>query len=297
MGKEKNVEQKEAIKKVTENEEKPKTIFGKTLAFLSDKFLRPSIITVFITAILGPVAIQWVNDSFENKKLQKEVIQTVLKYTSEADFSKPESVEKISIISRMVDENQGVFQLSFEETTKAIDMLNEASKDVGIKNLSKKRDDAIKNIKELNIKLTADSAIFANFIIEKENIISQIEKFKKRKNRNKIAEYENNLARIELDIKEINNNRDFYRMRIKHWNEQKEILDKDIQAATEDLSRVLTKNRDNQKILKQEKEKLKEELVKNNSEINLLKEKISELENKNRKLSDSLNIFKITKEK
>lgn len=292
------VENKEEVQDTPKVHEKvKKTFLTKLVDFVSDKFLKPSIITVTITAILGPVAISWVNESIENKNLQKEVIQTVLTYTSAADFSKPESIEKIGIIAKMVDENKSVFGLTFAETNKIINMLNQASNDVGIKNLDKKLNQAKENIKEMKAKISADSVIYANLIVEKESVNKQLERAKKKRSNVKINELENKLARIELDIKESTNNKGFYREQIKYWTTQKELLEKDIEAATNDLSNVLSKNRKNQELLKQEKDKLKSALAEKLSEMKIMADKISALQNKVQILQDSINAFKITKSK
>ncbi len=278
---------------ITNGKLRGRILLRKVGGFISDRVFRPSVITVFITAIMGPLAIQWVNDSLENKKLQKEVIETVLRYTSEADFSKPESVEKIGIISKMVDENKNVFNLTFKETNKAIDILNEASNDVGIRNLDKKLNIAKKNIKEFEAKMIADSAMFANLIKEREKIISETKRLRNINEKEKLRDAENKLAKIELDIRELTNKRTFYREQIKYWSEQKKIFETDIKEATEDLSQVLKKNRNNAELLEQEKEELKAELGRISVEHRMLKEKISELENENQILKDTINILKI----
>lgn len=269
----------------------PKNGFGKAMLFFSDKFLKPSVITVFVTALLGPLAIGWVNNSIENKNLQKEVIQTVLTYTSEADFSKPESIEKIGIISQMVDENRSVFGLTFTNTNKAITMLNEVSNDVGIKNLTQKLREAEKNIVNFKVKLKADSSIHANYIIEKEKLSSGLETYKKLKNKTKISEYENKIAKNELDITEVNNNKTFHESQLKYWVDQKRILETDIKNASENLSEVLKNNRSKQELLAQQKDTLKVELAKAWNDINALKLRIEQLESENKIIKDSLNTF------
>jgi len=269
----------------------PKNGFGKFMIFISDKFLKPSVITVFVTALLGPLAIGWVNNSIENKNLQKEVIQTLLTYTSEADFSKPESIEKIGIISQMVDENKSVFGLTFTNTNKAITMLNEVSNDVGIKNLTQKLRETEKNIIDFKAKLKADSAIHANFIIEKEKLISGLETYKKLKNKTKISEYENKIAKNDLDITEVNNNRTFHENQLKYWFDQQSILETDIKNASENLSEVLKNNRSNQELLAQQKDTLKIELARAWNDINALKLRIGQLESENKIIKDSLNTF------
>lgn len=267
----------------------PKNAAGKFFAFLSAKFLQPSIITIFITAILGPLAINWVNESFENKKLQKEVIQTVLNYTSAADFSKPESIEKIGIISRMVDENKEVFGLSFENTNRAIDMLNEISNDVGIKNLTVKLKEAEENILSLSAQLNADSSLYAELVSQNARLNETLAKYKKQGNYNLISEYQNKVAKNDLDITEVNKNMKFHSEQLKYWLEQQNILNSDIKAASDNLSEVLKRNRNNENLLKQQKDTLKIELAKAWNDIKTMKSMLQELQNENKILKDSLN--------
>ncbi len=275
---------------------KPKSMFGKIAAFLSDKFLKPPIITVFVTALLGPVAVQWVNDSIENKKLQEKVIQTVLNYTNEADFSKPESIEKIGIIAQMVNENQPVFELSFEETSRAISKLNDASNDVGIKNLTNKLKDVNVKIKDLSARFSGDSARLASLQISSVELMEKKERASKT-NQDKLREIDNQLAKIQLDIKELENNRNFYREQLRYWTEQKITLEADIEAASNDLSEVLKTNRNKEEILQQEKEQLKVELAKTLSEMSMLKNTVNIQQTQIQELVDSINTLKIVKNK
>lgn len=273
----------------------PKTTLGKALAFLSDKFLKPSVITVFVTALLGPLAVQWVNDSLENKKLQEKVISTVLNYTSEADFSKPESIEKIGIIAQMVDENEAVFGLSFRKTNETINQLNDATNNVGIKNLDKKLKEAEVNINDFSGKIAGDSILLNNLILQREQLVTQIDKASKANNQIKKNQIDQQLAKLDLDLKELERNSIFNTERLKYWTEQKVRLTQDISDAQKDLANVLKKNRDKETMLNQEKEQLKLELAKTLSDINLLTAKIQELEANAQTLRDSIRIYKITK--
>jgi len=282
---------------LTKIEDKAKTKVEKVLSYLSDKLLTAPIITVFVTALLGPIAIQWVNDGIENKKLQEKVIQTVLNYTNEADFSKPESIEKIGIIAQMVNENKDVFELSFEETNKAIDNLNSASNDVGIKNLDRKLKEAEAGINEFQAKIIADSTMYSKLIVDKENLQKEAENNKKFGNFAKSNDIEYKIAKVDLDIKEMEKNRIFNRERIKYWSEQKIQLQKDIQDATQDLANVLSENRSQATILNQEKEQLQTELAKIIGESNLMKNRITELEAKIQNYQDSISILKVKKKK
>jgi len=253
-----------------------------------------SIITVFITAVLGPVAIKWVNDSIENKNLQKEVIQTVLTYTSEADFSRPESIEKIAIISQMVNENKDIFGLTFDKTNKQIRGLNEASNDAGIKNLNKKLNDAVKNIKEHEAKLNTELDYLAELENSRENLTSKLEKYTYNKTKKK--ELENSISLIDIEIRDSNKQIEFNKERIKYWQNQKEIAEKDLNDATQDLSKMLEKNRNNEEMLKQEKDKLQEDLARTLTDIQMLANEIEELKVQLKVKDDSLKILNLQKE-
>jgi len=209
----------------------------------ADLFLKPSIITVIITAILGPIAITWVNDGIENKRLQKEVITTMLSYTGQTDFSKPESLEKITIIAKMVDENKNIFGLSFAQTDSTIQNLYGEISKVGIANLNKKRNEYEQKITELKTKLADDTTQLTKLYVDKQKILNDIEKNRTAKMLEKVRELENNLSNIELDLKEMENHRDFYRKQIKYWENEKTLLNSDIEQAQEDVATVLISNR------------------------------------------------------
>ena len=271
-----------------------KKIMKKFGDFVANKLFTPSIITVFITAVLGPVAIKWVNDSIENKNLQKEVIQTVLTYTSEADFSRPESIEKIAIISQMVNENKDIFGLTFDKTNKQIRGLNEASNDAGIKNLNKKLNDAVKNIKEHEAKLNTELDYLAELENSRENLTSKLEKYTYNKTKKK--ELENSISLIDIEIRDSNKQIEFNKERIKYWQNQKEIAEKDLNDATQDLSKMLEKNRNNEEMLKQEKDKLQEDLARTLTDIQMLANEIEELKVQLKVKDDSLKILNLQKE-
>jgi chromosome segregation ATPase len=263
--------------------------FGK---FISDKLFAPSVLTVFLTAILGPIAIKWVNDSFENKKLQKEVISTIISYTNDADFSKPESIEKIAIISQMVNENKEIFGLSFEQTNGQIRQLNEASNDVGIKNLTQKKDEYEENLKLHQAAYEADTIQLLELQKQKEDLKSELERYKNINNKIKIGETQNKLALNRIEIEDYQKDRDFRREQIKYWKEQIAVIENYIEDAGKDLAKVMQQNRNTQQILKQEKGELQEELAKRISEIQMMTTRINQLEKMLQKKTDSLSLYK-----
>ncbi len=297
---EKKEETKDKIEGIRENVEEIvptgfKKILNKFGNFVSTKLFTPSIITVFITAVLGPVAIKWVNDSIENKKLQKEVIQTVLTYTSEADFSKPESIEKIAIISQMVNENHDIFGLTFEKTNEQIRGLNEASNDAGIKNLNKKLNEAVKNIKEHEAKLNTELGYLNELDDSREKMVGKLDRYTNNKTKKK--ETENSISLIDIEIRDSEKQIEFNKKRIKYWQDQKSIAEKDLDDATLDLSKMLEKNRNNEEMLKQEKGKLQEDLAKTLTDLQMLENEIEELKMKLQVKDDSLKILNTKEEK
>lgn len=266
---------------MTADDIKAKSVLGRFLTFVSDKFLKPSVITVFVTALLGPVAIQWVNDSLENKKLQEKVIQTVLNYTNEADFSKPESIEKIGIIAQMVNENKDVFQLQFEETTKAINLLNKATGNVGLKALNKELENTLDEIKSIEQELVSDSLMLADLREDK------AKKEKRLRNRDK-PETEKAIAELDLEIKKYEIIRDRHQENLRKLKEKKNRLEADIKAANKDLGKLLEDNREIQQMLAQEKDSLKVNLKQAFEDNIKLKAKIEKLEKELRQYRDSL---------
>ena len=272
-----------------------KKLLNKFGYFVSNKLFTPSIITVFITAVLGPVAIKWVNDSIENKKLQKEVIQTVLTYTSEADFSKPESIEKIAIISQMVNENNEIFGLTFEKTNEQIRGLNEASNDAGIKNLNKKLNGAIKNINEHEAKLNTELDYLAELDQSREKLVAKLDRYTTY-NKTKKKETENSISLIDIEIRDSEKQIEFNKERIKYWQNQKTIAEKDLDDATQDLSKMLEKNRNNEQMLEQEKDKLQEDLAKTLTDKQMLVNEVEELKMQLQVKDDSLKILNSKKE-
>ena len=269
-----------------------KKIFQNIGKFISSKFLTPTVITVFITAIIGPIAVKWVNDSFQNKVLQKEVIETVIAYTNEADFTKPESIEKIAIISQMVNENKDIFGLDFTETFESIRQLNEASNDAGIKGLNNKLNEYIENIESHKTKFQADSILLNNLEVQKIEFEKELDKYKEKNKKDKIKETEEKLAYIEIDIQELEKSENFNRKQVSYWTKEKRQIEEDIEKASKDLATVLDKNRDTQEMLKQEKNELKEDLSKTLVDIQVLENQIEELKSELQIKSDSIEYFK-----
>lgn len=193
------------------------------------RFLSPSVITVVLTAILGPIAINWVNQDMKKKELQQQVIEKMLNYTAETDFSKPESLEKVAIIARMVGENKEIFNLSFEETDSVIQNLYGEISKVGLANLNKKRREYEDKIKSLKTSLEQDTV--------------QLPDLRKRRERLDPRRQNQEWAAVDLQIRELENKRQLTEEQIKYWQHQIELLDQDINQAQKNLAEVLEEKR------------------------------------------------------
>lgn len=231
-------------------------------------FLSPSVLTVIITAVVAPIAINWVNESIENKKLQMEVISTVLDYTSQTDFSKPESLEKITIIAKMVDENKSIFGLSFSQTDSTIQSLYGQISKVGIANLNRKQKEYQQKIDDINQKLANDTTAINMYQKEIARLRQDYESALKNQRTERAKELENKIAEKEVALKDLNNSRDVYLNQIRYWKEQKRLLAEDIETAKQDLTEILVKSR-------RKEAEYKEILEEKNVNVDSLKRKLT----------------------
>ncbi len=254
----KNLENTQVQEKIVT--EKKSGIGKKITSFLSrfysgfaKTFLSPSILTVVITSIAAPLAINWVNNDLKNKELQQKVITTVLDYTSKTDFSKPESLEKITIIAKMVDENHNIFGISFAQTDSTIQNLYGQISKVGIANLNQKQKEYQTKISELELKLESDTSQLPDLRNQKREIEGKLarEQKKRYRNDNTIKDLQNKLAKNDLLIGEAENTRNTYLQQIGYWNEQKKLLEKDIKTAQTDVAKLLIENRKKQDTYKE----------------------------------------------
>lgn len=136
----------------------------RTRNFYSKTFFSPAVITVIITAVLGPFVVSKVNNDIKkeqieyetaqrNRELQTKIIEKVLDYAFSTDYSKPEAIDRIGIVAQMIDENEKVFGLSFRKTINGFENIV-AELDSGIIRENKKNILTLKTrISGLNIKL------------------------------------------------------------------------------------------------------------------------------------------------
>ncbi len=269
--------------------------------FLS-KFLTPSVLTVIITAIAGPFVVNLINEDLKNKELQKEVIEKMLDYTSQTDFSKPESLEKITLIAKMVDENREIFGLSFAQTDSTIQNLYGQISKVGLANLNQKRKEYEKSINELTEKLEKDTLVIKSLEEEKERILEDIEDVRRDSKKQTLQK---RLSEIDIELNKLFTNKEVYLKQISFWKEQITQLDKDIKGAQENLAEVLEAKRNKELELKKilnaarhDKDTLSQSLKHAYDEIEQLREQLQHQQDLNEDSIGKLNtiIDKLKKE-
>lgn len=141
-----------------------------------DATIRPSVITVLITAIAGPLAVKWTADKIENKKLQAQVIESVLEYTSKADFSDPKQVARAGMIAGLVHENQDVFGLRFENAEIAFSKLARDMERSGLVKLHEENATYQATVNDLTAKAKNDSLRAAGLREANANIQQQLDR-------------------------------------------------------------------------------------------------------------------------
>jgi len=150
--------------------------FYKIFNFINEKFINTTTITVLITALLGPFAIQHAvnkieaqkletNLKIEDKKLQTQVIGNVLTFTDKADFNEPSQIIKAGFIAKIVNENENVFGLKFSTVEKDFDRLAKNIYRMTHDELKKTLREATNEINTVNVEIT-----------NKEKALSQLRK-------------------------------------------------------------------------------------------------------------------------
>ena len=248
----------------------------------SKTFLTPSIITVVITAILGPMAISWVNNDLKNKELQQVVISEILNYTNDADFAKTEAIEKIGIIAKMVDENYNVFGLSFAQTDSAFKDLYRIRNEYGIATLTEELSNNESQIENLKVKLTADSSEMAGFLEKKVNLEKELKDLKnnsdlsRAERKKQEEELRNQIQKKELSIANLLQAQKNYEQQLDFWTEQKNVLSKNLDKANEQLENAISENQKQQEQIQQFKDLVEQK----EDDTEKLQEALKDLTNK-----------------
>lgn len=250
--------------------------------------LTPSVITVLITAIVAPFAVDKINSDMENKKLQKQVIEKMLDYTAQTDFSKPEALEKITIISKMVDENKPIFGLSFSKTDDVIQNLYGEVSKVGLANLNKKRKEFEEKISQLKKQLETDTVQIASFLQNKQDLEAQLLQTNTAARETKLKK---DIQDIEIKLKPLLDNKNVVNKQIAYWEQQIASLNKDIADAQQDLATLLQNKREREAELKRSLEN-KGELEENFKNVvnqnNQLVEQMNKMDTVNKALASQV---------
>ncbi len=123
-------------------------------------FMKPAVITVLLTALLGPYVVQSIVNKIEEKKLQTQVMEKILQYTDSANFNEINGIIKLGVIAKIISENKHVFNLSLEKAEEKFDQLTESFMELGITNLAfeiKNKNGELKTLKDNTAK--ADKTI------------------------------------------------------------------------------------------------------------------------------------------
>jgi len=155
---------------------------------LIKSFLSPAVITVLITGIAGPLAVNSVNRHIETLKLQKEVMDRVMDITKDTNFKNYDEVHKIKIISEMINENVGSFGLNFTKTAQTFEEIYKTT--VNIKGYEKEIEKQGSKINNLE-----------NDSEKKQKIINEIagEKSTLEEEKARLMTEKENLARDQID--------------------------------------------------------------------------------------------------
>lgn len=132
------------------------------------------VITVLITAIAGPISVTSVNNSIKNKEIQKDIIYKVLEYTDKTNFAQTESLEKIGIIAKMVDNNKNVFGLDFSKTDEAFKEFYNIRSQFGLTSLQSELNQKKQETNQLKSLYTADSTKLERAKGEKQDLNAQL---------------------------------------------------------------------------------------------------------------------------
>lgn len=249
------------------------TMRGYTDLF-SKSLFTPSVITVLITAILAPFVVDKINSDMENKKLQKQVIEKMLDYTAQTDFSQPEALEKITIISKMVDENKSIFGLSFSETDNVIQNLYGEISKVGLSNLNKKRKEYESKIQEIKTQLSGDTLQILNLQLAKTELEEKVATARVPATKD---QFNKELLALNAKLQPLLEKKSLLGKQIQYWEEQIASLNRDIAGAQQDLATLLQSKREREAELQRS--------LANKSEI---EEKFKELVNQNQKLNEQI---------
>ena len=252
------------------------------------------VITVVLTAILGPIAVNWINSSMKEKEIQRQVITSVLEYTNNADFSQNESLTKIGLIANMVDENNHIFNLKFEKSKMAFEDIYKKREAFGLtesqKNLQSNKEELI----VLKSKTAKDSLRLQNVISFRNKLTKQLTDLKSNKEYNDAEreKVENELISQITSEKRLveqlagsveTNKTDLYNLET-----QKRNIEDNLVTLQNEFDLVTTKNREHLELLHGQQEALANEKLttsqlreKLNSRMNELEKALSTINNLN----------------
>ncbi len=268
--------------------------------YLRQTILNPAVLTVIATAIAGPLIVSSVNNGLKEKELaltretkiaelRTSMMNSLTKFAFNTDFSKSYSIDRIEIIAQMLNENDSVFGLTFNETLREFDSLSN--------NLT---NSTIEQNRKQIISLQTDTATMKSQV---KNLLNERLKINKKRAQGKITEQEqkNRLQKLaaEIDLKRQTLNLKEEQIKsIKEENtlmenklQQQEELNKQIEQENNKNKKIIEKLRTTGEITDQKAKQLLDKLATATENIRTLRTEIENLKKENTNLhKDNINL-------
>jgi len=283
-------------------------------AKVSELLLNKGVFTVIITAILGPLAINWVNSVNHKLDIQTRIVSEILNYTDKTNFGSYESILRINVIAKMIDENKGIFDLEFTQTDSIVKMIHDSKVSLGFADLRKEISSKEEKINSYQVFLERDSVKKSELSSDVNSLKGQINEINTN-SKLTIAEKNSQIASMNTEIKEkmalikaLDDSKKLYEDQIGSLTSARNELESKYAAAEKKLTEMTNENLNyiselgkNKTLLDQSqndisslRNALTETSTKLESSINLMQQyqnEITQLRNENDKLHNQLNIM------
>jgi len=259
-----------------------RSIFITPLIQLINSLVSPTIITVIVTAIAGPLVVQSILERVETKKRQAEVITQVLTIFDKADFSNDLTVGKLELISTLVDENKHVYDLEFNETLKKLKEENQRIIEKIKKQLIEKNNDIKKTQNEINDKIQNITALNSeiNDLKIRKAEINQNDQEARLQLQEQLKAKENELNQSKRELGDLHNS-------LKNEQDNKRALQASLDITKEDLNKVTEEKKLLEKRLENETTFLSTQLALANVKVRQQRDEITRLQHENEILKSS----------
>ena len=217
----------------------------KFFAGLLPSISSPAVLTVALTAIVGPWAAGKASSNIEMNKLQASMMTKIMDITSKSNLNTTTDIVKAGLIVKMANENEGIFDLKFQNIENKFDELEKHYKSFGIIDLEEENQKKINKIsnlentkKEAEIKLTK----------LKDNI-KELEQ-NRQQNKDEIANIKKQITAEQEKQKQAQND-------ILKVNKEKKDVEKKIEETKKEMNVLFEKNQEQLKSLAKYTDELK----------------------------------------